>query len=169
MAQTRWRGSGEVAHPVRRISKLRPSGFAAGARLRLELRVFRLRQKNQAAVVAKIHVAQFRMPVEAERLDDKTLELARQKIGQEERVDIVLGARGERVVAPIEGIAMRPGDPLDAFLRADLVELALRPAFGIGDRDPRYFSRFSRTSLRTPGAIFSGRLCQCAGRQVSSM
>ena len=32
---------------------------------------------------------------------------------------------------------MRAGDALDAFLLAHLVERALRPAFGVGDRDPR--------------------------------
>ena len=77
------------------------------------------------------------MLVELQRLDHEGLELPGQQIGQVEGGELVVRIRQEFLVAGEEGIAMRPADPLDAFLGADLVELPLRAAFGIADEDAR--------------------------------
>src|SRR3546814_11129361 len=65
---------------------------------------------SDLAVIAEIHLLQFRMPVETERFDDEGPELAGEEVGQEETQDIVDRLRLEGGIAPEEGVAVRPRD-----------------------------------------------------------
>ena len=122
-----------------------------------ELRILVLGQVDQLLVVAEIHVLEFGVPVEAERLHDEGVELARQKVGQEEGGEILVGALGEILVAGEEGVTVRSGQALDALALAESVDIAARAAIGIADEDPvKSALRASAIALSRAGAIFCG-------------
>src|SRR3546814_1130237 len=90
---------------------------------------------SDLAVIAEIHLLQFRMPVETERFDDEGPELAGEEVGQEETQDIVGRLRLEGGIAPEEGVAVRPRDAGNALPFAEPVDIAAGAAIGIGEKD----------------------------------
>src|ERR1700721_559624 len=65
------------------------------ARVGLRMRIGRLRQVNQLAVIAEIRREQLRMPVESEALNHQAVEMSQQKIRQVKGSRFGLGQRGE--------------------------------------------------------------------------
>lgn len=148
----------------------KPQRLGGAASLHLQRLVLDLRQINELAIMAEIHVAQFGVPVEAERLDDEGLELAGEEIGEEESADVVVPALGEFRIAGEEGIAMRAGDALDTFLLAKPIKEAAGAAIRIGDEDAlETIGSGSGDRCAQAGDDFSGVLCQMAGRQFRSI
>ena len=76
------------------------------------------------------------MPVQAQPLDHQRVELPGQEVGEVERARLGVGQRVEHRLAGIEGVAVRPADPLHALLGQHPVELAARAAIGIEHQDP---------------------------------
>ncbi len=110
------------------------------------------------------------MPVEAERLDDEGFELPGKEIRQEESCDVIVPAGCEIRVSREERVAMRTRDARHPFLFAESVDKPAGAAIGIGDEDAlETVGARPGDSSRRPGVIFSGVLCQMAGRQLSSM
>src|SRR5262245_53322108 len=99
------------------------------------LRLRRLGEVDEAAVIAEIGLLQLRMPVDAERADDQAVEMTQQEVRQVERAGLRLRERGEDRRLGVELVAMRAGDALDALLAQDGVEFAPRAAIGVGDED----------------------------------
>ncbi len=106
-----------------------------GAGLLLKLGIICLGKIQGALVVSEIGIAQLREPVEAEGADQECLEMASEEIGDEKRRHHPVAGSLERLIADIEGEAVRPFDPFDAMGGADLVEFAARAAIGIADED----------------------------------
>ena len=75
------------------------------------------------------------MPVEAQPLDDQAVEMAGEEIGQVEGAGLLVMEGVEGLEAGIEGVAMRAGESLDAFLGKHPVERAAGAAIGIGAED----------------------------------
>ena len=121
------------------IIKPQHSGGLAG--LFLQLFVFHLREIDELLVMAEIHVAQFRMAVEAERFDNNASN-GGPGIRQEKRSEILVPPGLEGGIAGEKGKTVRTGDALDLFFFAKPVEQAAGAAIGIGDEDaPEAFGR----------------------------
>ena len=84
---------------------------------------------DQRFVVAEIHVAQLGMPIEAQRVPDKGVELAHEEIRQVEGVDFIAG--GKCGVAFKETVAVRALDHLHPQLCAARFEQAACAAIGV--------------------------------------
>ena len=67
--------------------------------LRRHIRIVDLREKDDAAIVAEIVVAQLGKAIEAEPPDDQRVEMAGEKIREEERARLLLGER-EKTSSP---------------------------------------------------------------------
>src|SRR5579872_209404 len=102
-------------------------------RLRLggQIVVLELREIDEAAVMAEIIVAQLRKAIEAESLNDQPVEMADEKVGEEERAELLLRHRREVLGAGKKFIAMRAGNALDARLFEHAVELAAGAAIAV--------------------------------------
>src|SRR6478736_29683 len=102
---------------------------------RREVRVVRLGEVDEPAVVPEVVGQQLRVAVEAEPGPDDRVELACQEVGQVERPDFLLleGPVGCRT--GIELVAVGALDPVDALAFEIGVEGSRRPAIGVGDED----------------------------------
>ena len=75
------------------------------------------------------------MPVDPQPLDNQRVELPGQEVGQVERAGLGIGQGVEHALAGIERIAVRPGDPLDAFLGQHGIEPAAGTAVAVENQD----------------------------------
>ena len=90
---------------------------------------------HDAAVIAEVIVAQLGKAVEAEAANDERVEMADEKIGEVERARLVFGERRERLLAGIEGVAMRAFDAAHPLFREHAIELAAGAAIAIEAED----------------------------------
>ena len=171
-------GSGGTARGNLPIRRSRHSGrhsrgpacAAAACAVDLEPGIAGLGDVEAARVMAEIVVAQLGMAVEAEALDDEPVEMPDHVVGQVERAGFRFRQVASKAcLAGIEGVAMRPVDPLRALFFQDPVEQPAGAAVGVGHQDPAVGSlRYSRIFSRTRSGIRCGALWSHAGTQATS-
>ncbi len=88
----------------------------------VEFGIVGLGEIDDLFVVAEIVGDQFRVPVEAERFQEKRLELAAEEIGHVEGHHVAFADRLEGGAPLVEGKAVRPRDALDAVPVQNRVE-----------------------------------------------
>ena len=103
---------------------------------RRERRVVGLGEVHEPLVVAEVLVAQLRMSIQPETLDDQPVEVARQEVGQEERGGLVVDELRELRARRVELVAVRAGEPFDALLGDHRIEQPACPAVGVRHEDP---------------------------------
>lgn len=101
--------------------------------LDVQLGVINLRKIDQFLIIAEHHLDQFGMLVEFERCDDKGIELPCDQVCEVECRDLMFGLSQKAFGARVKRKAMGPGEPIQAFFSTDLIDLALRAAFGVAD------------------------------------
>ena len=104
------------------------------------------------------------MAVELEALDDERVEVPREEVRQVEGRGLGVVHRLPLVVPGEEPVAVRAGEPLDVVRVQDLVELARRPAVGVGDEDALVRAR-ELAQLRVDGGRRSSRGSSGASRE----
>ena len=109
--------------------------LGGGARPESRLRIVELGQMDDPPVGAEIAVAQVREAVEAEALDDQRIEMPGEEVGEIEGAGLLLGERGEHVLAGEEGVAMGAGDAGHALLVEHAIEFAAGPAVAVEAQD----------------------------------
>ncbi|VTZ60925.1 conserved hypothetical protein [Sinorhizobium medicae] len=156
---------GEVAIAGVAVLVFEPESIGCAPGLLLQCLVLLLGEIDELAIVAEIHVAQFRMPVETERFDNEGLELAGEKVCQEEGGDILVPSRGEVRVSCKEGIAMRTRDSCHPFLFTEPVDQPAGAAIGIGEKDVLEAARPRLDdTLSQPGCDFLRRIVPDGGQ-----
>ena len=109
-----------------------PRGAARG---RDKRGIVGLREVDEPGVVAEVDRQQLGMGVQTQPLDDESIEVAGQEIGQEEGPELLVGDGSERLRARVELVAVGARQALDPFVGQHRVEQAARPAVGVGDED----------------------------------
>jgi hypothetical protein len=103
-----------VARAPLLVRKAEPVGRRPGARP--EVGVVRLREVEQAPVVAEVVVEKPRVAVEPEPADDERLEVASKEVGEVEGRGLRVVQLLPRLVPGQEAVTVRTGEPLDAVL-----------------------------------------------------
>ena len=97
------------------------------------------------------------MPIEAERLDDESLEVAREKVCEEEGKQVVVRPGRKRLVSGEKRVTVGAFDAGNVFALAKPVDIAARAAIRIGEKIfSKPLARASATACSNPGTIFCG-------------
>src|SRR3954465_3168785 len=103
---------------------------------RRQFGIVRLREVDEAAVVAEVEREQLRVPVEAEASDYEPVEVPNEEVRQVEGPGLVVGELREGRTAGIHLIAVGALEPPDALGLEHPIEEAAGAAVGIGHEDP---------------------------------
>src|SRR5882672_5459950 len=117
------------------ILEIPPHALRNRPGLVLAVRIRRLRQIDELAIIAEVARNQFRMPVEPQAANDQPLEMAQWKIREVEGPRLSRSERGEHRRRGKEFIAVRSGYSLDSLLAQYCIQQPARTAIGIGDKD----------------------------------
>ena len=116
--------------------------------------------------MAEVVVAQLRMAVEPQSLNDQSIELADEEVREEKAPHVGVAAAEEGLHARVDGVAMGALQARDAFTCEQPVELPAGATIGIADQDVIELRSLPPSmAVRTASGNLVGRVVE-AGRQA---